>query len=351
MTKIKNTFLFRSVTWLAISLSLPWASLATASTTTATMRPSAPSSGQNSGTSTQAFADSADDSTLDEPADANPETMIRPGFLLQLSSANDSRINGRFRVQQDGSIQLPYSVRLSTLDLSLAQMQEKVLSEYAKYFRGTPSVQVMVRQKRYWVEVGGLVGHPGVYLVKERTPLDEVISTAGGFTEDTNAGFARIEQKDGIHWVDLDDYFKHGQASVPAWKGADKIFFQLEGPDGATLTDTPNKVQVIGEVKKPGPYTYQKHADGYYYLTATGGPTTFSDLEHVELIRTDPGSGQRIKVAQGPLSNMRDIRESDVLIVDPVRPSSGERTLTIVSIATSIVTASLLAYVAVRGNR
>lgn len=340
--KNRNPIRFRLAALLSVALALPWPAIASA----------LPDDGAPAARARTSLEDTAEEAPGEETPDSSPDTQIRPGFLLQLSSIRDGKLSGRFRVQQDGTLQLPYSVRVSTRDLNLSQLESKVDGEYAQYFRGGPQMKIVIRQKRYWIEVGGLVGRPGNFLVKERSPLEEVISSAGGLTtDDANAGFVRIEQKDGVHWVDLDDYFKHGQGTLPAWRGGDRVFFQLEGPESASPSESVSKVQIMGEVRKPGAYTYQKRADGFYYLTATGGPTTFSDLEHVELIRTDPASGRRNLVAMGPLAGMTDIRESDVMIVQPVRPSSGEHTLTIVSVVTGIVTASLLAYVAVRGNR
>ena len=110
------------------------------------------------------------------------------------------------------------------------------------------------------------------------------------------------------------------------------------------------KVRVVGEVKNPGDLTYREKGDGFYYLEATGGPTQFSDLGHVQLVRTDIKTGAR-QISYQPISQITEVHESDMLIVPPVWTSAGERTLTIANLVVGIVSASLLAFVAVRGAK
>jgi protein involved in polysaccharide export with SLBB domain len=284
-------------------------------------------------------------------SDSNGETLLAPGFLVQLSSGSDSRLNGQFRIQPNWRVDLPYNISVDTKGMSLGRFRSHLERAYAAYFNGTPDVRATIKQKRYWVEVLGLVAKPGNYLVKQDAPLDEIIAQAGGLTEDLANGYVRIVQGPKTSWVDLSEYYKGRATDVPVWRGADRIFFQKERPDFAADqydAEAAHKVEVLGEVRNPGELTFRKEADVYYYLVKTGGPTSVGDLDKVEVVRTDRDTGERKQLSLGPVGDIKNIQGGDILIFHPVRTTSLERTLTITSIITSIVTASLLAYVAVK---
>ncbi|MBC7690587.1 MAG: SLBB domain-containing protein [Methylotenera sp.] len=292
-----------------------------------------------------------EDSIGVEPGGTAGDLELSPGFLIQVASAQDQNLNGTFRIQPDGVADLPYKVRVDTNGMNLAQLRSEILKVYRPYFKGTPNVQVSVKQKRFWIEVRGLVQRPGTYLVKQDAPLDEIIALSGGLADDVTTGFVRIEQGKETHVVDLHEYFKLGKSrDVPLWKGADRIFFQSERPDSDTAgnNDSTGKIHVLGEVRAPGEQTFRRKADGYYYLIRTGGPTERADLDKVEQIRTDRKTGERKIVHLGLISELREIQETDILIVHPDRPSEFNKFLQSSSLVASILTAALVSVIAVR---
>lgn len=281
------------------------------------------------------------------------DTQIAPGFLIALSSPQDQRLNGTFRVGSDGKLDLPYNVILKVSGMSLARLKGELERSYKPYFKGAPAISASVKQARYWVEVRGMVEKPGTYLVKKATPLDEIISLAGGLDPDLgSSGYVRIDQGTKVNWVDLSDYYRRGKLKdVPHWIGSDRIFFQKEKPDGfsTAIDESLRKVQIVGEVKTPGELTYRRDADFYYYLIKSGGPTPTADLEHIELVRWDSERKLRESKAIGSMDDIREIREGDILVVHPQSPGRFERTLTIMSVITGMVTASILAVIAIQG--
>jgi protein involved in polysaccharide export with SLBB domain len=283
-----------------------------------------------------------------------PEPDLAPGFLIQLSSSQDHKLNGSFRIQADGKVDLPYNVSISTEGMSLADFRSEIATVYRPYFRNGVNVQVAIKQRRYYVEARGMVSHPGTYLVKRDSPLDEVVTLAGGLTDDLKSGFVRIDQSGRVRWVDLDDYYKRGNsADVPLWSGGERLFFQKERPVGAAGTaggEMPRTVQLLGEVRNPGEFTYHRDADAYYYLGKAGGPTPASNLDRVELIRTSD-DGKRERLTLGPVSRLGSLQSGDLLIVHPERQTGFERFLQTTSLVTGILTAALLATLAVQNQR
>lgn len=301
-------------------------------------------------------------STLGNNAMASSsEESIASGFQLQLKSSVDPKLNGTFRVRSTGKVSLPYNVLLDAAGKTLKNFSAEVTKAYAGYFQGKPDIQVSIRQRRYYAEIRGIVKNPGLYLLQESSPLDEIVSLAGGISAGTGEqtvleGFMRIDQGGKISWIDLSKYFKDGaQVTLPKWKGGERIFFQRERPDsgeGKNLTASTNQeIQVLGEVRNPGPLSYRSDADVYHYLSQTGGPTSAADLDRVEVIRVDPETGERDSIDITPLSDIRKVEKSDILIVHPQRQSGFDRTLQHTAMIASILTAALLVYTTLRTPR
>src|SRR5579871_1154000 len=173
-----------------------------------------------------------------------PDTQLAPGFLIDMRAPQDPTVSGTFRVQFDGKLDLPYSMSVDTKGMTLKRLRAEVARLYRPYFRNPNTIAVNIKQRRYWIDVRGLVTHPGTFLVKPGAALDEIIALAGGISDKLAAGFIRVEQTDGtVHWLDLNDYYKNGRSDLPAWRGADRVFFQKEGPDA----DEKGSAKAIGE--------------------------------------------------------------------------------------------------------
>jgi len=294
----------------------------------------------------------ATDETDDTEITTNGNSVISPGFKVRLSCDDDRKLNGAYRVSADGEIALPYQVTLHAGGLKLKAFEKLLEKSYRSYFNGQPHIRVAIVQKRYAVKVTGVVKSPGTYLLKEHTTLDEALSLAGVRTEDLSSGYARVGHINHTKWVSMEDYMKGGPAhDLPMWRGGEQILFQLDRPEGEAkaagdeepiASPSARKITVLGEVKNPGPVSFQRHADGYYYLIQRGGPTQFSDLTKVELLRTDPKSNEHNRISLGDLQSVKDVHESDVIIVYPDRPSNFERGLAATGIVAAIVSAVML---------
>ncbi len=300
----------------------------------------------HSGTTSSMIDDDGDDSS----GTTNQTALISPGFRLKISSSTDSKLNGSFRVSIDGKVALPYDQSLTAAGLSLKGFQKKLESTYQPYFKGRPNIKVVIQQRRYWVKVLGVVRNPGNYLVKEHTSLDEVLANASVKTEDLPTGYVRITHDSHSRMISMDDYLRGGpDHDLPPWTGGEQIIFQIEKPERETASagedpmgPSARKIQVLGEVKNPGTVSYQRSGDGLYYIIQRGGPTHDSDLSKVELIRTDPKTNTHSRVSIGDLGNIKNVQESDVIIVHPERQTGFERGLQNTGIIATIISAIVL---------
>src|ERR1700677_4015823 len=91
--------------------------------------PSTAFAARRNAVATQAAEEAPDNS----PADTDEATELAPGFLIQLSSTQDSKLNGAFRIQINGNIELPYAMQIDTKGLSLGQFRHQISKAYASY--------------------------------------------------------------------------------------------------------------------------------------------------------------------------------------------------------------------------
>lgn len=293
------------------------------------------------------FSHAAEKPVVNAGDDSDPSDIIEPGHLLRLVSPEDPKITGDYRVGLNGRVSLPYDVSVKASGLRVKALEAMLAKSYQPYFRSTPKISVSIKERKYWVKVLGLVRNPGPYLVSRNATLGEAISMADVRTEDLEEGYARVTGRGQDRWVRMEDYLRGG-IDLPAWRGGETISFQKEKPEGAVaeasaaalrLGPAERKIQVLGEVRSPGEVTYQQSADAYYYLIQRGGPTRDSDLGKVELLRRQAGSMERKSVAIGDLGVIKNVQESDVIIVHPDRPSKFEKGLQYAGIFASILSA------------
>ncbi|RMG39726.1 MAG: hypothetical protein D6719_12630 [Candidatus Dadabacteria bacterium] len=290
----------------------------------------------------------------EESMPVRPQDQLAPGYRLKISSGDDSNINGVFRIAYDGTLKLPYNIKVKAAGLTLSELKSKVIKAYAPFFKVTPSIALRVIDRSRYVEVAGLVEKPGHYLVKKSDPLDVVLAKAGGLKrpdyEDNSAvaRFVRIEQLGKSRTVKLADYYAGATSLIPQWQGGDRIFFQSERAEIAEVSGGSSKyVQVIGQVRSPGDQLYQPGADFFHYLVAAGGPTDRADLERVAIIRNLNGK-RRTLVFSVTDKKQPELRGGDVLLVYGDNATHFERSTgvgaSIASMFTGIASLVLLAF-------
>ncbi len=288
-------------------------------------------------------------------AQPNPEVSesknIAPGYLIKLSCLEDKNLNGSFRVDFDGNLHLPYDVKVEAAGVSPAVLKARIAHAYAPFFRTVPAINASIEEKRCWVDVEGLVQKPGEYLVKHGSTLDELIAKAGGLQQAPGAGsfaarYVHIEQPGVMpRLIRLSEYYAGARDLVPAWRGADRVFFQSEGEDAASASAAEKHyVQVLGQVVKPGEYTVEENADFFFYLSKAGGPGQDADLDKIELIRKNGDSKQTTMFKMKDIRSIPKIQGGDILVVHAEKPSNFILNFTSIigSISTSVLAAAAL---------
>jgi len=227
------------------------------------------------------------------PHETDP--VIAPGFLLNLSCAADPKLNGDFRVEFDGDVQLPYDMTVRAVGLTISQINKKLAELYRPYFKTSSDVVARVKERRFWVDVRGLVEKPGRYLVEPEASLDLIIGVAGGLSKETPPLYVRIQKGPKVFILDLNQYYSRGEEhpQILGWLGGEILFFQREiaGSLGGKSMSSEFQLPVymLGEVRKPGEYTLDPGSDFVDSLIQAGGFTERADLDNIEIIRRTGG--------------------------------------------------------------
>lgn len=269
---------------------------------------------------------------------------LGPGDRLAMSVFKMEGYQAMVEVLSDGTINLP---RIGTVDvwgLTLEQARLRITARYEKFLR-RPLVYLDLEASRpVKVTVTGQVERPGVFSLPSTTAtgwptLVDVVQTAGGVT--ASGDLSNIEvlrpsaTADGRASVYQFDYLTvlrdGGHAPNPLIYDGDSIrVHQSVGANNVDLITTaasnfaPDtiKVNVIGEVSRPGVQQVPSNAPLSQAILASGGITRRGSQSTVELIRVDGNGESTVTVMtfdpEAVLSSPSNppLRQGDVVVVN-----------------------------------
>jgi polysaccharide export outer membrane protein len=238
------------------------------------------------------------------------EYRIGPGDLIQITVFQVEELNRTVRVRPDGAISLPLLGHIEVAGATSRELEDRLAARLGKDYLQDPQVSVPVA-------VLVQVNEPGIYYLRQNRSLLEVLSEAGGLTEEAGhtvhlrrrswneetgeAGYQLIV-------VDLDELMKDG--------GLDSDF-TLRDHDAVQVPKA-GFVFVEGAVKKPGAYPLENGATVLKAVTMAGGVDFKARKSAVRVIRAGGGS-EIAKVDLGAIPNNPSadlsVRDGDVVIV------------------------------------
>jgi protein involved in polysaccharide export with SLBB domain len=282
-------------------------------------------------------------SNEDIPSFEDRIDLVSPGFLFSLYHPSDEKLSGNFRVNFDGYLYLPYNVKIDTSNLSINELHNKVLETYKTFFqRGVSNVRFTLLNKEYYVEVRGMVGKSGRYLVKRDESLDKVIDLAGGIKGNISKDIftASIKQQEMSYTINLNQFFESNfYGKSPTWTGADTVF--VSTVDDSSSEDSIPIVTVLGGVMQPGKVLYNQNANLFYYLRKSGGVISNLDFNESYLLRQTEKGTVKIKFNLTEMDTIPEIYPNDIVMLNAEKKTLLdkflERTVQVASILTSII--------------
>jgi polysaccharide biosynthesis/export protein len=298
----------------------------------------------------------------------NPPTLGRgvddsytlgPGDKIQISIFNVPELSGEARVSIDGDLSLPWVGNLSVYQMTITEVKQLLTQQYQRFLTRPAVINVVLTEARpIRVTVSGQVNRPGTYeplsvndlnrpgtFTAESTQVARVnrpaptvtqaLQNAGGITSQANIRqiLVRRPQRNGtrVAQIDLSRLINQGDTLQDiALRDGDSIVVPMaESIDAAesirigTANFAPRniRVQVVGEVVRPGPVDIANNGSLNQAILAAGGfdqqRAKTSEVEFVRLNQDGSVVRRNIQVdlAAAPNDDTNPLlRENDVIV-------------------------------------
>jgi polysaccharide export outer membrane protein len=226
---------------------------------------------------------------------------IGPGDLIEIKVFEVDELNQTVRVSEDGSITLPLLGRVPVEGLTQEGVVQKLTGLLQAKYVKNPQVTLFIKEyKNQQVAVIGAVEKAGSYEVVGRKNLLQIISMAGGFSDNASDEiFILREGPDGgtsTITIDLKDLLVNGNQTLN---------IPIEPSDVISVpVDREIKVFVMGRVNTPGSIK-AKLSEGvtlFQAIAEAGGLAEGARETAVTITRKDK-SGKEQKIR----ANLKDI--------------------------------------------
>lgn len=217
---------------------------------------------------------------------ASQEYVVGEGDILVIKVYDNEELNTTVRVGADDMISMPLLgiVKVGGMDVSaIAGKIERLLADG---YLLEPKVNVFVEEYRSKkVTILGQINRPGLNELQGSISLLELISKAGGLTEDAG-GLITIKRKtrnedneEKVITIDIERLIEQGDTTlnIPI-KDGDSIYVAKAGV-----------FYVTGEVRKPGSYKHDENPTVLKAITLAGGLTDHGAPGRVKIIRIVDG--------------------------------------------------------------
>lgn len=224
---------------------------------------------------------------------------IQPKDSLDVTVSDQADLTRRYTVEQDGILVFPLVGSVSAAGLTAQQLAADLEGRLNLYLKN-PHVRVVItRPKRVFV-FGEQVKAPGTYeLETNRTLLQALASAGAGELSEAvvirtrgaiSPVFLGQDAASEVIRVNLRDLERDVEAGT--------LSGNIELQDGDTVfvpRVDPNLVQIVGQVRHPGPYAIAGGTTVRQALTLAGGPAERAALNRATLTRVADGQVQTIR--------------------------------------------------------
>jgi protein involved in polysaccharide export with SLBB domain len=237
----------------------------------------------------RASGDAADPVTPSEKADY----ILVAGDVVEITVSSHMGYDRTLTIPPDGKIQFPSLGQIEAAGLTTQQLTTRIREGLNKELVD-PEVTISLKEINKGllrrVSVLGAVKTPGVYELKERSSLSEMLAAAGGPSKIADLRRVTITRADSGQRVTID-------LTGSARTGTDSNTLPLEAGDLILVPEgTPPTVTVLGEVLKPGSFEFNGEMRLLDALSLAGGTTPAADLQQVTLTHAGETARQSLDI-------------------------------------------------------
>jgi polysaccharide export outer membrane protein len=227
--------------------------------------------------------------------------IVGPGDVLQIQVWDNDDLNRNIEISQDGTFSFPLIGKIDATDLSVDEVKSILTKKLGDGYLVAPQIEVTVSEynnKR--VFLFGEVTQPGSYSLRHDIRLLELISEAGGFTDnrgeicqivrakkdDQTTAPVSIEDADAneIIMVDLNRLISGQRKENIKLLPGDSIYINTAG-----------HVFVTGEIRTPGRVRWLNGMTVRQSISMAGGGTQSAAVDRTTIIRLEKGREVKIK--------------------------------------------------------
>lgn len=228
--------------------------------------------------------------------------VVGPGDVLDIQVWDNSDLNRKVEISQEGSFSFPFVGKIKASNLSVFQIERLLVKKLSDGYLVAPQVSITVAEYRNQkVFLFGEIARPGSYVLKHRSHLLEIISEAGGFTAQRGATGVVVRPEAGankkaptsIHDAKKSEIIQINLDKLLSGAADTPPFYVMPG-DSIYIGES-EKIFVTGEVKKPGELRWEKGLTVRQAVSMAGGGTPRASINRVRIIRNDNGVEKIIK--------------------------------------------------------
>lgn len=230
------------------------------------------------------------------------EYVVGPGDVLNIQIWDHDDLSRTVEISQEGIFTFPFIGPVNASNLSIFQIERLLTQKLSDGYLVAPQVSITVAEYRNQrVFLLGQVAKQGSYVLRHPNHLLELISKAGGFTEQrgTTCIIVRPEAKSekelpkSIRDAKKSEIIRINLDRLISGEAASSQFIVMPG-DTIYIGES-EKIYVIGEVISPGRFNWQKGLTVREAVSLAGGGTERSSINRLCIIRKHNGKEETIK--------------------------------------------------------
>ena len=228
-------------------------------------------------------------------------------------------------VSSQGMINVPFIGPVIAKGLTVSQLEDRVAKPLAADYFVNPEINIVISEYHslhYYIS--GAIGSPGLYEMKSRATLLELIAKAGGVSGNhgnivyilhpSSEQTASKKENKSLHSdkdplkVNISRMLEKGDLSQNIeLQSGDVIYIPRQTSQNLSAT----KIFVEGEVKSPGIYTYQEGLTALNACIMAGGFSKFAAPNRTRIIRQN---GDKVIIIKIDLIDVRNGKIPDAEI-------------------------------------
>ena len=260
------------------------------------------------------------------------EYIIGPSDSVSIDLTDTDDLDGIYKVDQDGMIDLPFIGKIKINELYLNEVQN-LLVQIIKNFYKNPDLQINIEEfnsNKVYV-VGAVRNQITIFLNQQPLTLIEAAIQANfnPSAEDKLFGTSGLLRREGkVYEIDLINTFKNKDK---------KENFYLKKDDVIFIDKNSNSVHVIGEVTQPGTYFPDRNYSLTELVSSVGVNQLTTNAKKIYIIREKFDSFLEVDVFQLDIRNPVNliagkkfkVQKGDIIFIPPAEITKWNRTISL----------------------